>query len=112
MKILSSTTPPSPFRLILFVLSFFAFISPSFAAYAIEERQNAAVGGGVNGAATQATAQAATTTNAASLISAGGTTTVEYVAFTQTFNSSLGTWVFPTALSGSIGLGSITGTVG
>lgn len=110
MQILSSTATTIS-SLILLILSFSTFITPSFAAYAIEERQNAAVGGGA-GAVTQATGQAATTTNAASLITAAGTTTVEWVAFTQTFNSSLGTWAYPTALSGSIGLGSISGTVG
>jgi len=83
---------------------------PEEIALAAQKRQ-IAIGGGAP-VATAANSAAATTTYAASLITAGGTTTTEWVAFTQTFNESLGTWVFPTALSGSVGLGSISGTVG
>jgi len=78
----------------------------------MEKRQGGiAIGGGAPGA-TAATAQAATTTYAATLITTGATTTTAYVAFTQTFNTSMGTWIFPTPLSGSVGLGGISGSVG
>lgn len=112
-----SSKPPSVFsRLALLILSFFLLATPTFAAWAVEDRplekrQNIAAGGGA-GIVTAATEQAATTTYAASLITTGATTTTAWVAFTQTFNSSLGTWAYPTPLSGSIGLGTISGTVG
>lgn len=109
MQILSFTT-----TVLHLILSFTAFfITPSLAAYAIEERQNAAGGGGGGAAVTSLnTEQAATTTWAASLTTVAGTTTTTWVLYTQTFNTSLGTWAYPTALSGTIGLGTITGTVG
>jgi hypothetical protein len=34
------------------------------------------------------------------------------VQFTQTFQTPLGTWAFPTPQVGSVGLGNIQGTVG
>ena len=42
---------------------------------------------------------------------AAGTSAVQ-LPFTQTFKSPLGTWAYPTPAVGSIGLGSIQGTVG
>lgn len=106
MQFPSSTTP-----IFHLILSLSTLITPGLAAYAIEERQNA-VGGGGGPPATLNTVQAATVITAASLVTAGGTTTIESVLFTQTFNSSLGSWAYPTALSGTIGLGTISGTVG
>lgn len=119
MQILSSK-PTSIFsRLGLVIFSIFVLITPGFGAWAppveesnLEERQNLAAGGGA-GVVTAAVTQAATTTWACSKITTGATTTTEWVLFTQTFNTSIGTWVYPTALSGSIGLGTtIRGTVG
>lgn len=71
----------------------------------------AAAGGAVT---TQAAEQAATVGYYASLYTAGGTTTVNYIQFTQTFASTaLGTWALgATPAVGTIGLGSISGTVG
>jgi hypothetical protein len=72
--------------------------------------QNGALGGGA-GNSPQPT-QYPTVTTGPSLQTAGGTTTAIYQPFTQAFVTPLGTWVFPTPLAGSIGLGNIHGTVG
>ncbi|KAI9742218.1 MAG: hypothetical protein M1818_004118 [Claussenomyces sp. TS43310] len=69
-----------------------------------------AAGGGVQGA-TIAT-QMATTTTAPSLIIAGTGTDVQYVPYTQTFKTPLGSWAFVTPSPGTIGLGTIAGAVG
>jgi hypothetical protein len=55
-----------------------------------------------------------TVTSAPSLYTVNGVTTATYILFTQTFASTaLGTWpIGATPLSGSIGLGTIQGTVG
>ncbi|APA16240.1 predicted protein [Sclerotinia sclerotiorum 1980 UF-70] len=61
-----------------------------------------------------ATQMATTTPGAPSLYTTDGTTTVSYIPiYTQTFaTTALGTWAIgPTPLVGSIGLGTIQGTV-
>lgn len=45
-------------------------------------------------------------------VNAAGLTSAVQLPFTQTFKSPLGTWAYPTAVAGSIGLGNIQGTVG
>jgi len=72
-----------------------------------------AQGGGV-AATTIAATPMATVTTAGSLFTLNGVTSATWVAFTQTFASTaLGTWdIGATPLSGSIGLGTIQGTVG
>lgn len=72
----------------------------------------AAAGGGA--VATTANTQYPTVTTCESLKTVDGTTTVETVVFTQTFAATaLGTWAFGNVVSsGSVGLGSISGTVG
>ncbi|PQE21031.1 hypothetical protein CJF32_00005487 [Rutstroemia sp. NJR-2017a WRK4] len=73
----------------------------------------AALGGG-NAGTSAATQMAVTTPDAQSLVTVDGTTTVVVMAYTQTFASTaLGTWALgATPLVGSIGLGTIQGTVG
>lgn len=73
----------------------------------------AALGGG-NAGTSAATQMATTTPDAQSLVTVDGTTTVVVMAYTQTFASTaLGTWALgATPLVGSIGLGTIQGTVG
>ena len=72
-----------------------------------------AQGGGL-AAATIAASQYPTVTTAGSLFTLNGVTSATWVPYTQTFASTaLGTWdIGATPLSGSIGLGSIQGTVG
>lgn len=78
----------------------------------LEERQLAA-GGGI-AATTLAATQYPTTSVAGSLFTVDGTTSATWVLITQTFaTTALGTWALgPTPGVGSIGLGSIVGTVG
>lgn len=78
----------------------------------LEIRQIAA-GGGIP-SATLALTPYPTVSNAASYLVVGTTTTVTYKMFTQTFASTaLGTWALgPTPRIGTIGLGTIQGTVG
>jgi len=95
------STPASILSLLLALL---LFLAPARA-------QNAALGGGVAGAA-QAATQYPVVSNVASLVTVGGTVTTEAVVFTQTFVTPLGTWAFPTPSAGSVGLGNIQGTVG
>ncbi|KAE8449870.1 hypothetical protein EG329_007347 [Mollisiaceae sp. DMI_Dod_QoI] len=78
----------------------------------LEERQVAA-GGGV-AATTLAASQYPTTSVAGSLFTVGGTTSAKWVLITQTFaTTALGTWdLGPTPGVGTIGLGSIQGTIG
>jgi hypothetical protein len=73
----------------------------------------AAPGGGVPGA-TLAPTQSPTVTQVNSLQTVGGSTVVVPVVFTQTFaKTALGTWPLGTVVQkGSIGLGSIQGSVG
>ncbi|KAH6682937.1 hypothetical protein B0J14DRAFT_431738, partial [Halenospora varia] len=72
-----------------------------------------AAGGGVVTATLGAT-QMATTSNVPSLFTLNGATSATNIMFTQTFASTaLGSWALgATPLAGSIGLGSIQGTVG
>jgi hypothetical protein len=75
--------------------------------------QAVAAGGGV-AATTLANSQYPTVGIYGSLITVGGTTTATFAEFTQTFaTTALGTWALgPTPGVGTIGLGSIEGTVG
>lgn len=78
----------------------------------LEERQVAA-GGGV-AATTLAASQYPTTSVAGSLFTVDGTTSATWVLMTQTFAATaLGTWALgPTPGVGTIGLGTIQGTIG
>jgi hypothetical protein len=78
----------------------------------LEERQVAA-GGGI-AATTLAASQYPTTSVAGSLFTIDGTTSAKWVLITQTFAATaLGTWALgPTPGVGTIGLGTIEGTVG
>lgn len=78
----------------------------------MEGRQIAA-GGGV-AATTLAASQYPSTSIAGSLFTVGGTTSATWKLFTQTFAATaLGSWdLGATPAAGSIGLGSIQGTVG
>ncbi|KAG9232302.1 hypothetical protein BJ875DRAFT_467282 [Amylocarpus encephaloides] len=73
----------------------------------------AAAGGGVS-AVPLAPSQYPIVSNVLSLQTIGGVTTAVQIAFTQTFAATaLGGWAIgPTPLAGTIGLGSIQGTVG
>ncbi|KAG0652595.1 hypothetical protein D0Z07_0142 [Hyphodiscus hymeniophilus] len=70
--------------------------------------------GGGAAATTLAATQQAVTTSVNSLYTLNGVTTASYYLYTQTFASTaLGTWdIGATPLSGSIGLGTIQGTIG
>ncbi|KAF8848495.1 hypothetical protein BDZ45DRAFT_732902 [Acephala macrosclerotiorum] len=78
----------------------------------LEDRQVAA-GGGV-AATTLAASQYPTTSTAGSLFTSDGTTSATWKLFTQTFaTTALGSWdLGPTPGVGTIGLGTIQGTVG
>ncbi|CZR67718.1 uncharacterized protein PAC_17617 [Phialocephala subalpina] len=78
----------------------------------LEERQVAA-GGGI-AATTLAASQYPTTSTAGSLFTVDGTTSATWKLITQTFaTTALGSWdLGPTPGVGTIGLGSIQGTVG
>ncbi|KUJ17898.1 uncharacterized protein LY89DRAFT_745887 [Mollisia scopiformis] len=78
----------------------------------LEERQ-VAQGGGI-AATTLAATQYPTTSVAGSLFTVDGTTSATWILMTQTFaTTALGSWALgPTPGVGSIGLGSIAGTVG
>ncbi|KAL3422986.1 hypothetical protein PVAG01_04733 [Phlyctema vagabunda] len=71
-----------------------------------------AAGGGAAG--TAAATQMATLTTAATHVIVGGSTSVAYLPYTQTFaTGALGTWAFGSVTSaGTIGLGTIEGSVG
>lgn len=78
----------------------------------LEERQVAAGGGVV--ATTLAASQYPISTTAGSLFTVNGVTSATWKLYVQTFaTTALGTWELgPTPGVGSIGLGSIAGTVG
>jgi hypothetical protein len=75
--------------------------------------QAVAAGGGV-AATTLAPAQYPVITTAGSLFTTNGVTSATWKLFTQTFaTTALGSWdLGPTPQAGSIGLGSIQGTIG
>lgn len=87
-------------------------LSSSDDASELEERQIAAGGGAA--ATTLAATQYPTTSVAGSLFTVDGTTSATWTLITQTFaTTALGTWALgPTPGVGTIGLGSIQGTVG
>lgn len=99
--------------MLLQLLPAILFLSPLALADPNPDPQAVAAGGGL-AATTLAATQQAVVTTAGSLITQGGTTTATWIAFTQTFASTaLGTWdLGATPLVGSIGLGTIQGTVG
>jgi hypothetical protein len=93
-------SPHNPLPTLLSLLYFFVMINA----------QNAALGGGAAGSV--GATQYPTIFGANKLVTVGGVVSTQSVQFTQTFETGLGTWAFPTPLVGSIGLGDIQGTVG
>ncbi len=100
-------------RILVLFLTLLSFTTASPNPDPEPDPQVAAAGGGAV-ATTLADSQYPTTGTWASLLTAGGTTTQIYAVYTQTFASTaLGSWALgPTPGVGTIGLGSIGGTVG
>ncbi|KAN0112906.1 hypothetical protein V8E51_005857 [Hyaloscypha variabilis] len=90
-----------------------AFLLPLLALLSITTAQAVAAGGGAV-SATLAATQSPTVGTWPSLFTVGTETSTTYLVFTQTFASTaLGTWALGTTpAAGTIGLGTIVGTVG